>query len=96
MDLDSVRDIEVNNMNIAERIFETVKSLPEQQAAEVCVNGDIGKSLNHKSSSATGIYARLGLDPVRESVNRATSAIMAAAAVLKPTAEVVEIKQNSG
>jgi hypothetical protein len=55
----------------------------------------IGKSLNHKSSRTTAIYARLDLDPVRESVDRATSAIMVAAG-LKPTAEVVEIKQNRG
>ncbi len=39
----------------------------------------IGKSLNHKSLQATAIYARLDLDPVRESVDRATNAILAAA-----------------
>jgi integrase len=36
----------------------------------------IGKSLNHKSLQATAIYARLDLDPVRESVNTATSAML--------------------
>lgn len=39
----------------------------------------IGKSLNHKSQSTTAIYARLDLDPVRESVNAATAAMFQAA-----------------
>ncbi|WP_341325690.1 hypothetical protein [Methylotuvimicrobium sp. KM2] len=39
----------------------------------------IGKSLNHKSTQSTAIYARLDLDPVRESVNRATAAMLNAA-----------------
>jgi hypothetical protein len=38
----------------------------------------MGKSINHKSHSATAIYARLDLDPVRESVSRATGAMLAA------------------
>jgi integrase len=40
----------------------------------------IGKSLGHRSSTATEIYARLHLDPVRMSVNTAATAILAAAA----------------
>lgn len=32
----------------------------------------IGKSLGHKSSSATAVYARLSIDPVRESVEKVT------------------------
>ena len=39
----------------------------------------IGKSLNHKSPQSTSVYARLDLDPVRDAVNTATSAIMKAA-----------------
>lgn len=35
----------------------------------------IGKSLGHKSQQATAIYARLNLDPVRQSVELATAAI---------------------
>ena len=41
----------------------------------------IGKSLNHKTVQATQIYARLDLDPVRDSVNIATEAMMTAAGV---------------
>jgi hypothetical protein len=54
----------------------------------------IGKSLNHKSQQATAIYARLDLDPVRQSVNTATAAMMEAAG-LKPSADVVEIARKA-
>nr|MBL8455435.1 tyrosine-type recombinase/integrase [Zoogloeaceae bacterium] len=50
----------------------------------------IGKSLNHKSPQATAIYARLDLDPVRQSVNTATSAMLEAAG-LKDAADVVAL-----
>jgi len=52
----------------------------------------IGKSLNHQSQQTTAIYARLDLDPVRASVNTATSAMMEAAG-LKSSAEVVHLKK---
>lgn len=39
----------------------------------------IGKSLGHRSTDATEIYARLALAPVRESVEKATAAILKAA-----------------
>lgn len=54
----------------------------------------IGKSLNHQSQQTTAIYARLDLDPVRQSVNTATSAMMEAAG-LKQTAEVTPLKKRS-
>jgi integrase len=38
----------------------------------------IGKSLGHKSQKATEIYSRLNLDPVRDSVNKATAAMQKA------------------
>jgi integrase len=38
----------------------------------------IGKSLGHESTAATAIYSRLYLDPVRQSVNNAVGAIVAA------------------
>lgn len=53
----------------------------------------IGKSLNHKSPQATAIYARLDLDPVRASVNTATSAMMEAAG-LKSGAEILPLKNS--
>jgi integrase len=58
----------------------------------------IGKSLNHKSYEATQIYARLNIDPIRESVERATDSLLVAAGVSnkKPPASVPPFKQSSG
>lgn len=39
----------------------------------------IGKSLGHKSQQSTAIYARLNLDPVRESADKAVEAMLARA-----------------
>lgn len=39
----------------------------------------IGKTLGHKSPSATAVYARLHLDPVKQAMDTATAAILAAA-----------------
>jgi len=55
----------------------------------------IGKSLNHKDQASTAIYARLDMDPVRESVTRATSAMFEAAG-LKASAEVIELPVKAG
>jgi integrase len=62
----------------------------------------IGKSLNHRSREATQIYARLDLDPVRQSVERATSAMLESAgfkeagAVLPFPASEAAKKTSSG
>lgn len=53
----------------------------------------IGKSLNHKSQAATAIYARLDLDPVRQSVNTATNAMLEAAG-LREKADVVALPKK--
>jgi len=52
----------------------------------------IGKSLNHKSPNTTAIYARLDLDPVRESIEKATNAMLVAAG-LKEDATVISLKK---
>lgn len=51
----------------------------------------IGKSLGHKSQQATAVYARLDLDPVRQSMETAASAMLEAAGV-KQSAEVKQFK----
>ena len=51
----------------------------------------IGKSLNHKNQATTAIYARLDLDPVRQSVNTATTAMMEAGG-MKEKVEVVRLQ----
>ncbi len=61
------------------RIHDLRRTLGSWQAAAGASLAVIGKSLNHRTVTATAIYARLNLDPVRESVTRATSAMMAAA-----------------
>ena len=50
----------------------------------------IGKSLGHKTHQATAIYARLSMDPVRQSVGAATASMLNAAGV-KQGADVIPI-----
>jgi integrase len=61
------------------RIHDLRRTLGSWQAATGASLPIIGKSLGHKSLSATAVYARLNLDPVRESVNKATDALLLAA-----------------
>lgn len=65
------------------RIHDLRRTLGSWQAKTGASMAIIGKSLNHKNQNTTAIYARLDLDPVRESVNTATSAMMIAAGVKK-------------
>jgi integrase len=77
------------------RIHDLRRTLGSWQAKTGASLVIVGKSLNHKSPSTTAIYARLDLDPIRASVERATGAMLTAAG-LKPVAEVVPVKQNEG
>ena len=77
------------------RIHDLRRTLGSWQAKQGASLAIIGKSLNHKNQSTTAIYARLDLDPVRDSVNTATSAMLAAAG-LKPAAEVVKLRGKKG
>jgi integrase len=61
------------------RLHDLRRTLGSWQAAAGSSLPIIGKSLGHKSLGATQIYARLNLDPVRESVNKATDAMLLAA-----------------
>jgi integrase len=60
------------------RLHDLRRTLGSWQAATGASLPIIGKSLGHKSLSATQIYARLDLDPVRASVNKATDAMLIA------------------
>jgi len=71
------------------RIHDLRRTLGSWQAKTGASLAIIGKSLNHKNQNTTAIYARLDLDPVRDSVNTATSAMLAAGG-LKDSAEVVK------
>jgi integrase len=73
------------------RIHDLRRSLGSWQAISGASLAIIGKSLGHKSADATLIYARLSMDPVRASVNTATTAMLQAAGV-KKTAQVKRIR----
>ena len=57
------------------RIHDLRRTLGSWQAATGANSYIIGKSLGHKSQQATAIYARLNLDPVRGSMEKATEAM---------------------
>jgi len=73
------------------RIHDLRRTLGSWQARTGASLPIIGKSLNHKTHQATAIYARLDLDPVRQSVNTATAAMMEAAG-MKKKSEVVRLR----
>lgn len=75
------------------RIHDLRRTLGSWQAKTGASLAIIGKSLNHKNQNTTAIYARLDLDPVRDSVNKATSAILTAAG-LKKTIDAVPLKRS--
>lgn len=60
------------------RIHDLRRTLGSWQAATGANSYIIGKSLGHKTQQATAIYARLNMDPVRESVARAVDSMFAA------------------
>ena len=68
------------------RIHDLRRTLGSWQAKTGASLPIIGKSLNHKSLQSTAIYARLDLDPVRQSVEAATRAIIEAAGPRKAAA----------
>ena len=53
------------------RVHDLRRTLGSWQAASGANSYIIGKSLGHKTQAATAIYARLNIDPVRDSVSRA-------------------------
>lgn len=75
------------------RIHDLRRTLGSWQAKTGASLAIIGKSLNHKNQNTTAIYARLDLDPVRASVNTATSAMLTAAG-LKGGADVVKLNSK--
>lgn len=60
------------------RIHDLRRTLGSWQAGAGVSLPIIGKTLGHKSGSATQVYARLHLDPVRAAIETATTAMLAA------------------
>lgn len=58
------------------RIHDLRRTLGSWQAATGATTAIIGKSLGHKNKNTTAIYERLNLDPVKQSVERATDAML--------------------
>ena len=75
------------------RIHDLRRTLGSWQARTGASMVIIGKSLGHKSQQATAVYARLDLDPIRESMERATSAMLLAAGA-KASASVDQMKDR--
>lgn len=65
-------------------IHDLRRSLGSWQAITGASLTVIGKSLGHKTADATMIYARLSVDPVRQSMNAATSAMLTAGGLKVP------------
>jgi integrase len=58
------------------RLHDLRRTLGSWQAATGANSFMIGRSLGHKSTQSTAVYARLNIDPVRDSVEKATQAIL--------------------
>jgi len=83
----NIDDLRIQNL----RIHDLRRTLGSWQAKTGASMAIIGKSLNHKSQQTTAIYARLDLDPVRQSVNTATAAMLDAAGVrMRPPQQPAE------
>lgn len=76
------------------RIHDLRRTLGSWQAKTGASLAIIGKSLNHKTHQATAIYARLDLDPVRQSVETATQAMLEAAGI-KQSADVIKLPKRT-
>ena len=63
------------------RLHDLRRTLGSWQAAAGVSLPIIGKSLGHRDVQTTQIYARLDLDPVRQAVTTATTAMLAARGV---------------
>jgi integrase len=57
------------------RLHDLRRTFGSWQAANGSSELLIGKSLGHRNTRSTAVYARLTLDPVRQSVERATDAM---------------------
>lgn len=73
------------------RLHDLRRSLGSWQASTGASLPIIGKTLAHKNVATTLIYARLNNDPVRESMEKATSAMLNAG---KEKAEIIPIKKQ--
>lgn len=69
------KGIHLSNGIMDVRIHDLRRTLGSWQAATGATTAIIGKSLGHKSQKATAIYARLDIDPIRGSIEKAADAM---------------------
>ena len=58
------------------RLHDLRRTLGSWQAATGANSYIIGRSLGHKNQQSTAIYARLSIDPIKESVEKAAQAML--------------------
>jgi integrase len=75
------------------RLHDLRRTLGSWQAATGASLPIIGRTLAHQNVSTTAIYARLNLDPVREAMEKAATAMLAAGGLL-PLARVSRINRQ--
>lgn len=84
--------IDISNVGLRDlRIHDLRRTLGSWMAGTGASTVIIGKQLNQKSPSATAIYARLQLDPVKEARNKAVSAMLGTVG-MGQKAEVIAMK----
>gem|GEM_PF-73867 len=71
------------------RVHDLRRTLGSWQAGLNVSLAIIGRTLNHKSPQSTKVYARLALDPVRDAMATATSAMLKHRAIVMETAAVL-------
>ncbi|MDD2768843.1 MAG: tyrosine-type recombinase/integrase [Methylococcus sp.] len=76
------------------RVHDLRRTLGSWQARQGASLAIIGKSLGHKTHQATAVYARLDLDPVRQSVESATAAMFEAGGIKEP-AQIIPIRRKA-
>ncbi len=88
-------DIDTTGARLSDlRRHDLRRTLGSWQAATGASLVVIGKSLGHKNMASTQIYSRLDIDPVRDAMKTAASAMFAAGGQL-PTAEVIALRKTS-
>ena len=75
------------------RLHDLRRSMGSWQANTGASLSIIGKSLNHKNVNTTAIYARLSIDPVRESMEKAADAMFEAGGIKKDNVIKIEVSK---
>jgi len=73
------------------RLHDLRRTMGSYQTMSGASTAIVGKTLGHKSPASTAVYARLNLDPVRQSMENAVSAMLAAKDMPE---KVVPLKNN--